>query len=190
MSGSGVEVERLGLGTISWSAAPGPMTALALSGDAVGGQVAGGDQLLDVAPRQAGDVGDVAIDALGGRVGRDLERVDAGRVIAAGRRRRAVVGSRLVVAVVAGRRRGARRPSRRGLDERRPERGDEQQQDRQADRRVGDVERVEAEAADPDVDEVDDVAEPEPIEHVADRAAEQQPERDRQVRAARADRAW
>ena len=35
----------------------------------------------------------------------------------------------------------------------------------------------------PDVDEVDDVAEAEPVDQVADRAAEQQPERDRQVQA-------
>ena len=35
----------------------------------------------------------------------------------------------------------------------------------------------------PDVDEVDDVAEAEPVDEVAERAAEQQPERDRQVEA-------
>ena len=33
----------------------------------------------------------------------------------------------------------------------------------------------------PDVDEVDDVAEPQPVDQVAERAAEQEPERDRQV---------
>ena len=40
--------------------------------------------------------------------------------------------------------------------------------------RVGDVERVEAGRPDPDVDEVDDIAEAQAVEHVADRAAEQQ----------------
>ena len=48
---------------------------------------------------------------------------------------------------------------------------------------VGDVERVPAEPADPDVHEVDDVAEPQPVDHVAERAAEEQPEGDREVQA-------
>ena len=42
----------------------------------------------------------------------------------------------------------------------------------------------------PDVDEVDDVAEPQPVDQVADRAAEQQAERDRHVAGSRPDRAW
>ena len=48
---------------------------------------------------------------------------------------------------------------------------------------VGDVERVPAEPADPDVHEVDDVAEAQPVDHVAERAAQQQPEGDREVQA-------
>ena len=47
-----------------------------------------------------------------------------------------------------------------------------------------DVERVEPRALPmPDVDEVDDVAEPQPVDQVAQRAAEQQAQRDRQVQA-------
>ena len=53
---------------------------------------------------------------------------------------------------------------------------------READRRVGDVEGVPAQVADAGIDEVDDVAEPEPVDQVAERPAEQQPERDREVR--------
>ena len=42
----------------------------------------------------------------------------------------------------------------------------------------------------PDVDEVDDVAEAEPVDHVAERAAEQQAERDRQVAVAARSVPW
>ena len=42
----------------------------------------------------------------------------------------------------------------------------------------------------PGVDEVDDVAEPEPVEQVADRAAEEQPEGDRHVARSRPTRPW
>ena len=51
-----------------------------------------------------------------------------------------------------------------------------------ADRGVGDVERVEAQVAEAGVDPVDDVAEAEAVDHVAERATEQQAERDRQQR--------
>ena len=53
----------------------------------------------------------------------------------------------------------------------------------EADRGVRDVERVPAQVADAGVDEVDDVAEAQPVDEVAERAAEQQPEGDRQVAA-------
>src|SRR5689334_15131800 len=68
--------------------------------------------------------------------------------------------------------------------ERRDQRRTDQHHDRDADRGVGDVEGVPAEVADPDVDEVDDVTEAQPVGHVAERATEQQSERDRQVQAA------
>ena len=48
------------------------------------------------------------------------------------------------------------------------------QQDRDRHGRVRDVEDVEAPRPDPDVGEVDDVAETDPVDEVADRAAEQQ----------------
>src|SRR6058998_2486989 len=54
-----------------------------------------------------------------------------------------------------------------------PDREEDEEEDRRADRRVGDVERVPAPPVDARVDEVDDIAEPQPIEEVADRPAEQ-----------------
>ena len=50
--------------------------------------------------------------------------------------------------------------------------------ERDADGRVGDVEGVQAQVADAHVDQVDDVPEREPVDEVADGAAEQQAERD------------
>ena len=50
---------------------PGPTTVFAFSGRPVGRQVTGGDQLLDVAPRQAGHVGHESIDALAGGIVRN-----------------------------------------------------------------------------------------------------------------------
>src|SRR4029079_19648490 len=51
-----------------------------------------------------------------------------------------------------------------------------------ADRGVGEVEGVPADAADACIDEVHHVAQPDPIQEVAERPAEQQAQRDRQVR--------
>ena len=56
----------------------------------------------------------------------------------------------------------------------------DQQEQRDADRRVGDVERVPAPVADAHVDEVDDVPIANAIDEVAERAAQQQGQRDRQ----------
>ena len=51
------------------------------------------------------------------------------------------------------------------------------------DRAVRHVERVEAEVADPGVHEIDHVAIADPVDEIADRAAEQQPQGDRQDHA-------
>src|SRR6266404_7141002 len=74
-------------------------------------------------------------------------------------------------------------PRRSRIAERRSDGQQDQHEDRPADRRVGDVERVPANAADAGVDEVDDIAETQPVRHVAERPTEQQAEGDRQVRA-------
>src|SRR5688572_629315 len=50
----------------------------------------------------------------------------------------------------------------------RQQRARQQQQDRARDGTVGDVERVEAQVAQAGVHEVDDVAQPQPVEHVAE----------------------
>ena len=76
--GRGREIERLGLRDDEPQRGPGPDHGVRLERQPVGGQVAGRDQLLDVAPRQTRDVGDVAVDALERGTRRDLERVDAG----------------------------------------------------------------------------------------------------------------
>src|SRR5436190_791870 len=68
--------------------------------------------------------------------------------------------------------------------QRRDQRGADQHHDRDADGGVRHVERVPAEATDPDVDEVHDIAETKPIGHIAEPATEQQAERDREVDAA------
>src|SRR4029079_4891527 len=78
---------------------------------------------------------------------------------------------------------GTRRLRALGASVTRHEEGTEQeQQDREADRGGGDVERVEPQVADADIDEVDDVADSEPVGHIPERATQQQPERDRQQR--------
>src|SRR4029453_16291384 len=65
---------------------------------------------------------------------------------------------------------------------RRQERGEQEQEDGEADGRISDVEGIEPEVAQTDIDEVDDVADAEPIGHVAECAAEEEPERDGQQR--------
>src|SRR6266540_845141 len=67
----------------------------------------------------------------------------------------------------------------------RPDGQDDQEEDRRADRRVGDIERVPAPAADAGVHEVHDVAQPQPVDEVADRAADEQAQsqRDEEVLA-------
>ena len=116
---------------------------------AVGGEPAVGDQLLDVAPRQAGRVGDDAVDPRRAcRRGRAAS-ADAGR-------RRAPSGIDRVRAVAAQAEHAGNSASRMSSRI-----GD-------ADRGVGDVERPEPEVADAHVDPVDHVAEAEPVDEVAD----------------------
>src|SRR6185369_11459917 len=69
-------------------------------------------------------------------------------------------------------------PCQRGPDARRQE-----QDDREADPGVGHVEGVPAQGADPSINEVHDVAQPQSIDGVADRATEEQSEGDRDVLA-------
>src|SRR3954469_1313615 len=66
--------------------------------------------------------------------------------------------------------------TRTELSETWDQRDGNEQHDRGRDRGVCDVERVPADPTDPRVDEVHDVATGEPIDEVADRATEQQPE--------------
>ena len=150
-------------GTSSWSSDPGSTMAFAFSGEAVGRQASVGDELLDVAPRQAGRIGHEAVHPRRLAVG-DAQRPRSGGDGAVRHRPR-----RVAVAAQA--------------EHDREERHQDEQQDRGAHGGVGDVEGPEAEVADAHVDPVDDVAETEPVDQVAERAAEQQPERDREVEA-------
>src|SRR4029079_4204609 len=78
---------------------------------------------------------------------------------------------------------GTRRLRALGASVTRHEEGTEQeQQDREADRGVGDVERVEPQVADTDIDEVDDVADAEPVGHMPEASTQQQLERNREQR--------
>ena len=124
----------------------------------VEGQVAVRDELLDVAAGQAGEVGRPPVGAAAPRLGRDQRSgARSPRRQASTPARRATDGHRL-----------AARSSRIA----------------KLIAGVRDVERVPAQAADAGIDEVDDVAEPQPVDEVADRAAEQQPEGDRACSAA------
>ena len=116
------------------------------------------DEALDVAPREPAQVRRPAVGTGRARTGRDQHAAEL------------LTLRPHVQASTAG-----------SARQRRPEARREEQQDREADRGVGHVERVPAQVADPGVHEVDDVAEPDPIGQVAERAAEEQPERDREV---------
>ena len=113
---------------------------------AVGGQATVGDQLLDVAPRQAGRVGDEAVDPADALPSgtRSVARTPRGD-----RRRQASTAS-------------SPSPPRRSTTGKSAI--SDEQQDRGAHRGVGDVERAEPEVADAHVDPVDDVAEAEPVD--------------------------
>ena len=147
---------------------PVPTIVLARIGMPAGGQPTVADELLDVASREAGRVGDVAVHPAGRALGH-AQHPDAGhrRGINHPFRLRPVPRFPGVRPV----------PRVRALSEPgqpRDEGDSEQHHERRADGGVGHVEGVPAEPADPDVDEIDDVAEPKAVDHVADRAAEQQ----------------
>ena len=124
------------------AAVPGPIDGVRLERQPVGRQVTGRDELLDVAPRQAGHVGEEAVDAL--RSGVVGDRQDA----RPGRRRRVTSArgtprSGIAVRPAIG---ASARPARRVATSDGRSAADDQEQDREADRRVGDVERVPAES--------------------------------------------
>ena len=156
MSGAGARSSAIGSGTSSRTSLPGRDDRVRTNRHAVDGQPPVGDELLDVAPGQARRVGHEPVDPAGGPVG-DPHGPDARRdrrfrhpasPAPAGRSSRSVTNALTNNSRMA-----------------------------QADRRIGDVERVQPEVADADIDEVDDVADAEPVGHVAERATEQQPER-------------
>ena len=144
------QVERRRWRDVEMELGPGRDDRVRPERHAVRGQPAVGDELLDVAPGQPGGIRDEPVDPTGRAVGHP-QRPGPAAVAPSGIRR-------------------GTEPGREAREEGQPD----QQHDRGADRGVGDVERPEADIAESDVDPVDDEAEPEPIDEVADRAAQEQ----------------